>query len=310
MNFNSFDLNLLLVFNAVYDTRNTSRAAESLGLSQPAVSHSLGRLRDRLNDPLFKRSSRGVEPTQYADSIAPVIKRALEDLGQSLGLAQQFDPTTANRRFRVVLLEILEPQITPELFSTLRKEAPDIAVDLFRLEQQNFEQQIRGKDLDIGFHVYPVDAPDVRVQHVCDDDIVMIARADHPELSNIETPDIDLYRQLRFVLLEPRMAKLTHVTQKFESAGFDRKAICRTPGVSHMSHIVATSDLVGHVTRTFANIMAPRFDLRVLECPVELPKQHFYMMWHSDYDKDPGHIWLRERMSEIAGKPEAVAQVV
>ncbi len=301
MNLKGIDLNLFLVFNAVYETRNTSRAAELLGTSQPAVSHALGRLRDRLDDPLFKRGRRGVEPTQLADSLAPSVRLALDTLDKSLGLNREFAPAETSRRFRLMLMDVLEPLITPGLFATLATQAPDISIDLIGLEPTTLEHSLKSKEIDVGLYTHPLEAAELRVRHIHEEKVVLIARRDNALIGGLRKLDLETYSKLRFALLEESKARLTHVTQKLSSTGIQRKTVCRVPRVGHLAHIVATSDLVGHVTASYARIFAEKFDLDVFDLPIEVKHQQFYMMWHSDFDRDPGHRWIRELLAEILG---------
>src|ERR1700761_5233265 len=124
----SIDLNLLLVFDVLYRTRNTTRAAEQLHLTQPAVSNALKRLRDRFDDVLFIKSAAGMEPTPRADAIAQYVDEALASIRLAVQAGQAFDPAVTARTFRLYLSDIGQSVFIPPLAARLRDAAPNVRV--------------------------------------------------------------------------------------------------------------------------------------------------------------------------------------
>jgi len=155
MNLRKLDLNLLLVFDAIYAEASITRAANRLGLTQPALSNALKRLREHLGDPLFKREGRGIVPTVEAKRLAPAIREALRAIEQAVSIATDFDPPTSARIFSMTLPEALEARLMPPLLNRVTELAPNIQFRL-KLFGGNVEQLVLSKEIDFAIFVHPL----------------------------------------------------------------------------------------------------------------------------------------------------------
>jgi DNA-binding transcriptional LysR family regulator len=182
MHIGELDLNLLRIFDAVYRERNVSRAAETLALSQPAVSQGLARLRLALKDALFTRVAGGVAPTANADTLAHAVQQALELVNQALQNADRFDPASARRTFRIHMSDIGETEFLPGLMHHVRKLAPGVRIETEQLEYAQIENALDTGRIDFAFGYLP-GVERTRQQRLLQERYVVLGRADHPVLT-------------------------------------------------------------------------------------------------------------------------------
>src|SRR5438105_3553547 len=155
MQLRDIDLNLLVVFHQLLLDRRVSAAADSLGLTQPAVSNALGRLRRALNDELFVRTSRGMEPTPLAQRLAEPIAQALGSLHSTLNQRASFDPRTSNRSFTIAMTDIGEIYFIPRLMAALSKAAPGVSVSTVRNQAVNLREDMEAGRVDLALGLLP-----------------------------------------------------------------------------------------------------------------------------------------------------------
>lgn len=297
MNLRDLDLKLLVVFEAIYSTGNISRAAEKLAMSQPAVSNQLARLRELLDDPLFARGRRGVEPTVKAQTMIGPVREALGLIGRQFGDAAEIDLATYRRTFRISLFELLEPMLMPPILNLIAERAPGVSIEGI-LPRPEFAQDILDGTLDLVCYAYPITSPDIAVVPVVSVDIVLIARRDHPRIGT--TLGVEELRNLSFIGIGTDLRHITMVDRDLLTHGIKRRMVYGVPRMWSIPPVVADSDLVALMPRAFATYLASKFDLDIYEMPVKLPIHTIYMAWHIKMDGDPGHKWLREAMMAAA----------
>ena len=179
VNIDAIDLNLLRLFDAVYNTRNVSRAAEKLSLSQPAASQALSRLRVLLGDPLFERSSQGVRPTPRADQLAVAVRSALATLEQALGEGESFVPATSRKTFRFHLSDIGEARFLPALMTALHAQAPGVRLECHVMPHTNIASDLDSGRLDFAIGFLP-SVSDTQRRPLLKDRYVVLLREQHP----------------------------------------------------------------------------------------------------------------------------------
>lgn len=309
VNLRDLDLKLLVVFEAIYSTGNISRAAEKLAMSQPAVSNQLARLRELLDDPLFARGRRGVEPTVRAQAMIGPVREALGLIGRQFGNAAELDLSSYRRTFRISMFELFEPILMPPIVNLIAERAPGISIEGVS-PRMEFAQDILSGTLDLICFGYPVSSPDISVAPMASIDVVVIARRNHPRIG--ATLGVDALSDLGFVTLGTDLRQLAMMDRELMAHGIKRRIVCSVPRMWSIPPIVADSDLIALVPRPSAGYLAPRFDLDVYEVPVNLPSQTLYMAWHTKMNDDPGHKWLREAMlasvKERLGTPPGEAK--
>ena len=292
-NLRSLDLNLLTVFEAIYECGSVSGAADRLALSQSATSHALSRLRDACRDDLFVRTRQGLSPTPVATDMYPTIKAALEALRATLAEASGFDPARSRRRFRISIPHPMGPFFAVALRAAAAAVAPDIALTFDTVSRPvGLEDNLRDGIADIAIDWLPVTLDPFVNTKLFDDRVVLLARRDHPSAH----PGITLedLRKAEFVTLH-RRREIGHSPLALEDVS--KMIIHEAVRVSELLEIptvVASSDLLGIFPSSMAPLMAQRLGLQVLPIPLELPPMPIYMIWHETRRHDAAHSWLRE----------------
>ncbi len=303
MHIRDLDLNLLHVFQAVHGARSVSRAAASLGLSQPAVSHALTRLRLALHDPLFVRISGGVAPTPRAEQLARQVEAALRVLDVAIHESDTFDPARSQRRFVVHMSDIGADEFLPQMMATIGREAPGVRVEAMQLEPQTIAGALDEGHIDLAFGFLP-QLTGTEKQRLLDERYVVLLRRGHPLARKLR--DRAALEQLDFVLVrshgEP--ARALHLL------GLESRIRLTLPHFTVAPSILASSDLAVVIPRRPALRFAERHALQVVEPDLGLPPFEVAMHWTWRFQNDPGHRWLRQvasgmRFELIAGEAGA-----
>ena len=298
VNLKGVDLNLLVVFEAIYSTGNISAAARQLAMSQPAVSNALARLRDLFGDPLFARARRGVEATSKAKQMIGPVREALVLIRRQLEGGDRVDPATLRRRFRILMIDTLEPLLSPPLIRTIIEQAPGVSIESISGYRVDFVNAILTGTLDLAFYVFPVNAADIVTVPVCAVDAVFIARRGHPGIGN--RLDIETFKSLRHIVLVPEMRAHTHIDKDLAAHELPRNIAYMVNRLWSVPPLVERSDLIGIVPRHFAEEVSKNFDIVIHEPPMKISEQYLYMIWHAKNEHDPEHRWLREQMLQTA----------
>ncbi|MFT8242843.1 LysR family transcriptional regulator [Roseomonas sp. BN140053] len=289
------NLRLLLVLDAVLAEGSVTRAAGRLGLTQPAVSHALRRLRELYGDPLLVRGRAGLLPTPLAESMIPRIRLGLTELERVLARDLDFDPATSRRAFSVATVD--HPVITalPALLARLRAEAPGVDIRV-RGITPGLAQALESGRLDTvlaGGEVEEQLALDRGLQRsrIVSEPFLCIARAGHPAIG--EVLDLDTFLALPQVLVSTGGRDSGMVDAVLAGRGLQRRVLATVPNFAGAPHLVAASDLLATVPRAIAEYGATLLGLRVLPPPLPLPRGDAYLWWHERVQKDPGHAWWR-----------------
>lgn len=308
VNLKKLDLNLLVVFEAIFSTGNISHAAEQLAMSQPAVSNALARLRDLLGDRLFVRSRHGVEPTTKAKGIIGPLREALGLIKHQLDTEHTIDLATYKRQFRILMFDPLEPILMPQVLQRIVDEATGISIESVPPLRMDFRNELLAGTLDLACYIYPLNAPDVITVPVCPVDVVTIARRGHPKIG--QTLSLETFRALKHVTLLPELRALTHVEKDIAASSAQRDVAYMVARCWSMPAIVERTDLIASVPRWFAEEMAKNFDIEIYKPPIPIAEQHIYMMWHRKSEHDAGHRWLRELLLSAMRQHFALAENV
>ncbi len=294
MHIKDIDLNLLRLFDAVYRTRNVSRAAELLGLTQPAASQGLTRLRTLIQDPLFMRSAGGVQPTPKAQRLADPVRHALATLEQALGETADFDPLQSARTFHIHMSDIGEGRFLPELMVALRERAPNVRVETRPLPREQVTEALDAGRVDFAFGFLPM----VReTQHVrlLQDRYVVLLREDHPFTRKRRSGPALLaaMRELEFVAVRSHADTLRIV----QEARLEDRLRLVTEHFMVLPSIVRATDLAAIMPRNIARsfeggyaIVEPAFPGRDFAVALH---------WSRRFEADPGNRWLRGVIEEL-----------
>ncbi|TFW18867.1 LysR family transcriptional regulator [Duganella callida] len=295
-----YDLNLLPVFVALMEERNVTRAAARLGITQPALSNALNRLRDTLRDPLFVRERYGIRPTQLAEEIAPVIADTLARLDDVILGRQQFDPATATRQFNIAPNSYVEFVLIPCVVAKLHQLAPGIKVSLAPFGNDLAEAGVISgmTDMALGRIVDPPE--NVIVQHLMDDGLACVVRAHHPGIG--DSLSREQYEQLRHVNVRPPGRLKAGLFQALERQGLRRELAISVTHFLAVPEIIAITDYCATLPRLICNHLAKDTRLKILPSPADLGTFPVQMAWHVRYRQDAAHRWFRQLLVETAAE--------
>ncbi|MDR3414870.1 MAG: LysR family transcriptional regulator [Nevskia sp.] len=289
------DLNLFRVFDVVYRERNLTRAAAVLSLSQSAVSHSLARLREVLQDPLFVRRGRGVAPTPRAEQLAPAVQQALAALRQGLQRGRAFDPAHDLTRLRLAMHEELEPNLLPAVFERLRVAAPAAAIASVRLDRANLKADLAAGRVDLAIDVAQVTEPELRHEPLLQDSLCVVSAAARRRL------DFDSYMAAQHIAVSSRRTGPAMEDFMFGRQGLQRQIVLRCQHYESACRIAAASDLLLTIPRRNAESLRTAA-LRLWRMPLELPPIELHLYWHRQAELEPATLWLRSELRALAGK--------
>ncbi|MEO0798064.1 MAG: LysR family transcriptional regulator [Pseudomonadota bacterium] len=298
MNLSGFDLNLLMVFNALMAERHVTRAAERIGMSQPALSNALGRLRYHLKDDLFVRSRAGMQPTPRAMELAEPIRAALEQVEGAL-TAPTFDPVTADRQFVVGLTDYAVITLFPSLMAHLQSEAPGIRLRLIAHGGHTLKM-LDDQVIDFGITALTVVPPAYGSVTLVDEGYVLLMRRGNSLMKGRLT--LKRYAAARHLLMSPRGDATGFVDANLAEHGLMRTVAVTVSNFSAAPPLIAASDLVMACPKQIAEHYAPLYDLGVRPAPFQGPREFAtaILVWHKSYGAHPAHDWLRETLVGFA----------
>ena len=302
MNLNKVDLNLFIVFDAIYTEANLTRAGQIVGITQPAVSNALARLRETFNDPLFVRTAQGMVPTPMAQNIIGPVRNALQLLRVSVQESRTFNPLQANKTFRISMTDLTEAVVLPPLFQRLRRLAPNVKIESMLAKRRETTKELAAGRLD-----FAMDAPlntDPQVRHVklLEDRYVCAMRRGHPLAK--DKLSVEEYLSLSHIHISSRRSGLGMVDLALGKMGQQRKIALRSQHYMMATQVIQQTDMAVTVPERFAR----RHDLFQVPLPVEIPPLETHIYWHESTDQDPANRWMREQMIEIAQQVTAAQQ--
>jgi len=294
MNMRDIDLNLLVIFEAVYSTGNISRAATQLDMSQPAISNALRRLRDQLDDQLFVRKGNGVAPTARGTELAGPILQTIQLLKSTFAENEEFDPRTSTRVFRLLMADPLEPILLPPLLRQIETSG-GISIEMVPPQAGQVEHLLNEDALDLAVFLPVPQSKSLMIEPLGVLDVVLIARKDHPKAGKIPFPE--LVQSFGFAALNLSPAKLKNSEKVTVQQRFKKRDVVVVPRVSAIPQLLATTDLLAFVPKVYAQEVAPRYGLQLIDPPMPIGNQPMHMTWHRRNAEDQGLRWLRETIS-------------
>ena len=294
MHIKDIDLNLLRLFDAVYRTRNVSRAAELLDLTQPAASQGLSRLRTLVQDPLFMRSAGGMQPTPMAQRLADPVRQALATIEQAFGQAAGFEPAASTRTFHLHMSDIGESRFLPELMAALRQRAPGVRLETRPMPREQIGEALDAGRLDLAFGFLPMVKEAQRLK-LLEDRYVVLLREGHPFTRKRRTGAalLEALRDLEFVAVRSHADTLRIVQQM----RLEERLRLVTEHFLVLPAIVRETDLAAIMPRNIARAFGGGY--AVVE--PAFPQREFVVSlhWSRRFDADPGNRWLRGVIEEL-----------
>jgi len=293
-----YDLNLLPIFVALMEERSVTRAAERVGMTQPALSNALARLRIMLQDQLFVRERYGIQPTPIALELAPMIGEALAQLDDAVLGQQAFDPAQAERTFTIAPNGYVEFVLVPALVARLQKVAPGIRLRLTPYGNDLVETGVVSGTtaLVLGRIVDPPD--NLVVQHLIDEGLACAVRADHPDVGDTMTRE--QFETLKHVNIVPPGRMRAGLFQALAQQQLKRDVAISVTNFFAVAEMVAVTDYCATLPSQICRRLVQDPRLKILSAPVDLGSFPVEMAWHVRYRHDPAHRWLRAMIGEVA----------
>ena len=296
------DLNLFIAFDVIYTEKNLTKSGQVLGITQPAVSNALARLRDLFNDELFIRTSRGMIPTPVANQLIGDIRNALSLIQNTISVSEKFDPSTAEMTFKISIGDTSEYRLLPLLIKQLAEIAPKVKVETYLTARKDAPRELASGAID-----FSIDTPlqsDQHLKHekIYQEDYVMIVREDHPILKK-QKITIEDYLDLSHIHISNRKTGMGHVDMTLYKLGLTRDIYLRAQHFLVAPYIVEQSDMAITTTKGFA---VDR-NLAWRELPFDIDPLVLHLYWHENNDNESSSKWMRDLMLKTYGKLQQVS---
>jgi LysR family transcriptional activator for leuABCD operon len=299
LNLRTVDLNLLTVFEAVYEERNMTRAADRLAMTQPAVSNAVARLRSSLRDELFVRGRRGAVVTPMAERIYPRVKLALVALREGLGETRDFVAKESQRGFAIGALYAPGIGFARTIADWLKRDAPRLSWRLAQIDDRaGALAALRDGRLDFLLdRVRPV-TRDVQSAALFSDEFVVVASGGHPRIGKTLSRR-QFLAERHVVHCSLRVpGSLFQIEGALGNRALDVAVEAREPFEIPM--LVAGTDFVAVCNRRLAEPWVDLLGLKLLKLPFRSPPLNGYLIWHASRGRDAGHKWVRDGVTRLA----------
>lgn len=291
MNLSALDLNLLLVLDAVLSEGSVARAAQRLHVTSPAISNALGRLRDTLGDPIVTRSGRGIVPTPRALQLAPVISRALADIGRALH-GEVFDPSTAQVVLTLAVADAGQLARLPRLAAAVAERLPRARLRVVNVDTMVALGGLGGTEVDVAIGVSHA-APGIHRQALYDERYVLVARRGHPRLgarAGRRALASEGHAEVHVAFGKPPQA----LERAYKKLGIVRRVAVVVPTFTAAAAVVASTDLVAAIPESVVEVLGPGLELNVIATPLRISPISMSMSWHQRTHTDPALSLFRE----------------
>lgn len=291
------DLNLFIVLRAVYEQGSITKAAQRLHLTQPAVSHALGRLRDNFNDDLFVRHGRQVVPTPFCQSIIASVTNAVDTLEQTVSGSVSFDINATARKLTLGLRDILESTFLPTLVPKLITDSPTITVHSRQVTWPEIEPLLVAKELDLVIDVLVPTSKEIQSQFICNERFVVICASKNPYLKKVS---MQAYADAHHTLVMLKDSKLDSVELALAQHNLQRKVTLQCEHYFAAADVVSQCNLLLTMPERYAHQLTQKFDITVTPLPFEVPLLPVYMYWHKTAEDDLVNKWMRQQLTQTA----------
>ncbi|HEY9642788.1 MAG TPA: LysR family transcriptional regulator [Coleofasciculaceae cyanobacterium] len=295
INLAAIDLNLLVAFEALFEERSVTAAAQRLHLGQPAMSAALGRLRTLFEDKLFIRIGREMQPTSKALEIAPGILAALQQVRHTLEASQLFDPSSSQRSFAIGSSDYTSYVVLPKLLEFCSKIAPGLDFRVIGFEKDSVGELLEQGVIDVALGVFPSPLPHTNRTALFQERFVGIARQEHPAIVN-GTMALEAFAASSHALATIRRDATGEIDKILAGHGLQRRIAVTIPHMLVLPAMIATNDLVATIPYRIATQLATSHHLKPFELPVKTEPWTVSMIWSRLADQDTAQEWLRETL--------------
>jgi len=296
MRLEKLDLNLFVLFDALYRERSVTRVAVQLNLTQPAVSNALARLRQSFDDPLFVRTPGGMTPTPVAESIVADVRDALALLRQSVGANARFEPQSSDRMFRLGMNDLAESLLLPRLHDRVRSLAPRVSIASYYVPRNVAPEDLKTGNSDLLLDAPVGSARDLEHLPVAELPYVVAMRPGHPLLRGRFSQRA--YLDAEHLHVSSRRKGRGQVDIALHTRGLRRNVVMRVQNYLVAARIAQQTDLLW----TVPQVLLPLLDLQCRELPFPVEPLIWHLFWHSNAGHDPAVLWMREQLRTVIGE--------
>ena len=292
MNLTKIDLNLFNIFDVIYTERNLTKAGQILGITQPAVSNALARLREAFDDVLFTRTAQGMMPTPVAQHVIPSVRQALHLLRSSVQEGHNFDPSTSTKQFNFSIPDTMESFLLPLMIPYLKQNASGVTLRTYHHTVEEFVNDLTTGLLDLVVDSAQSVPQYIRHIKVAEDDYVCVANTNHSFIKS--KLSLEQYASAQHISICSRDSGIAFLDTELARLGITRNIGLHSHTHFSMPPIVRNTDYIATVPRTLAVTVQQHIPVQVLELPIEVPPVQSYLYWHENLENDPANKWMRE----------------
>lgn len=304
MKLRGIDLNLLVVFDAVYRKRNTTRAGEELHMTQSAVSNALRRLRDILGEQLFIRTGHGLVPTEISVRLAGPVQESLNRMEYALKNARQFDPVRLQRTFRLYMSDTAQVVALPKLLAKLWASAPEVRIETVATSPREARVMMDENEIDLAFGYFEGFGSRVFSEKLFEEQYTCVVRKDHPFIHARVT--LEQFLDSAHAVYRPTAGSHEFfenmVDQLFAERGRTRNVALRLSHGLGIAEVLCNTDLLASIPSRLATVLAKQGGLRILRPPFPSPRFHICLYWHARHQADAAHAWLRSVFKSVCAR--------
>ena len=308
MDIRSLDLNLLVAFDAMLQHQNVTKAAETIQLSQPAMSAAISRLRNLFDDPLFVRTGAGMAPTPKAQALSPSVKLVIQTIRSEILQPRSFEPQQSDRTFTLLTPDIAEVNFLPRLLSELDRQAPHINLKTLAMPREAAAHALESGHAEMAIGYFPdLHKAGFFQQKLITNAHVCLIRKNHSFVGEKMTQA--QFMQASHAVVKPDGRE--HLFEQFlQSKGLQRRVVVELSHFMSLLPIIETSDLIATVPKDLAEFFIQHGHVRHVPTPMKSPVIDVHLFWHQRFQKDPAHVWLRQIVHQLFSaslqRPKAV----
>jgi DNA-binding transcriptional LysR family regulator len=295
-NFSAVDLNLLVAFDALLAERNVTRAAQRVGLSQPALSKALNRLRDIFDDPLFERREGLMQPTPQALKLSQPVRRALDEIQSALA-PRDFDPGRAETTVTLGLVDYYEVLLLPRLLNEIRRRAPGIDLAVKPTDRLRVHDQFAKNEIDFAIVPIPESVTELHADPLIIEDAVTLMAEGNPLARDFT---LERFAAAGHIIVALEGQGVGRIDALLAARGLKRRIALRLPHFASVAFIVGGSDLITTMPRGLSTLFAAAAKIICLPPPLAVPPVTIHLAWHPRNAASPLHRWMREAIKDVA----------
>lgn len=289
------DTKLLRLFDTLYTVGSVTGTAQHLGLSQPTISIWLAQLREQLKDPLFVRTSRGMQPTPRAQALIGTVRTALDALRELTSDEQPFDPAQTARRFCIGMSDASHVNLLPQLLRHLREATPQVSLLADPIDD-TLPERLQSGQTDLAIGLIPELGAGFYQQTLFTQDWVCLVNAAHPRIGkkmNLHAYQSESHIEIRSGTGHELLSRALH------RGNIERSVMLELPGFLGLAAVLSQTDLIATVPRQTGETLACSDEIRLFSCPFPIPPFTVKQHWHTRFHNDPGNQWLRKACSAL-----------